>query len=126
MRYKLRATYFPDVDKVYFKLIRSSLDRSEIGKKAYRTFLKNGGKRDSQGRFSKPIKIIIKNGYFNRSTEMWTLTTEPEIQVDWVKVGQELQTTYHSNRGSIDEPEMVKRLTKVFKKHNLLREGVEI
>lgn len=102
-------------------------NRSEIGKKAYKTFLKNGGKRDSQGRFSKPTRIIIKGGHFKTGTDAWTLTIKPEkLQVDWERIGKDIKLVYISYPEESDDPRMVKRFANIFKKHGLLKEGVKI
>lgn len=61
MRHKLSESYKTVEDDYYFEPTLSwfeqPINRSEIGKKAYQTFLKNGGTRDSKGRFSKKQKI---------------------------------------------------------------------
>lgn len=79
-------------------------NRSSIGKKAYKTFLKNGGTRDSKGRFSKKQKI------------------------DWEKVYEDISDAYFSTGGSPgSRPELhTKAYFEVFKRHGLIKEGVEI
>lgn len=76
--------------------------RSKIGKKAYRTFLKNGGSRNSKGQFSKKQNI------------------------DWKKIGSQLWEEYMQNAGSVDNIDNVKAFAKVFQKHGLIDKGVEI
>ena len=155
MKYKLTNIYFTDADKYFYELtndhldyllMKNKLNRSEIGKKAYKTFLKNGGSRNSKGQFSNKEKYKIfsnftigdKTYYFKpmrgTSIELFdnqifikqtdgsysAITIEKPTekqQVDWEKLGDE------AYGGSAV---VAKVFAKVFKKHGLLKDGVEI
>lgn len=81
-------------------------NRSTIGKRAYKTFLKNGGSRNSKGQFSK--------------------------QFSWQKVYDEVREVSNYIDFLVEKEKIVKwdRITKiylkVFQKHGLIKEGVEI
>lgn len=77
-------------------------NRSKVGKKAYKTFLKNGGSRNSKGQFSKKKKI------------------------DWEKIGKELSSTYFNGNNVFESKENAKAFAKVFQKHGLIDKEVEI
>ena len=77
-------------------------NRSKVGKKAYKTFLKNGGSRNSKGQFSK------------------------KQEIDWEKIGKELSSTYFNGNNVFESKENVKAFAKVFQKHGLIDKGVEI
>jgi len=99
--------YFQDCeDTIVEGFVDSDLEpvvnRSKVGKKAYKTFLKNGGSRNSKGQFSKKQKI------------------------DWEKIGKELSSTYFNGNNVFESKENVKAFAKVFQKHGLIDKGVKI
>lgn len=116
--------------------------RSSIGKRAYKTFLKNGGTRDSKGRFSKKEKL--KSERFIESVNMhlrkynigyFEITKKEELffypkkqEIDWKKIGEDIEKAYLNTPGRPfnNRLEFAKAFAKVFKKHGLIREGVEI
>lgn len=77
-------------------------NRSEVGKRAYRTFIKNGGSRNSKGQFSKKQKI------------------------DWKKIAMGIHTAYFCTQDPIIAVSTIKRFAKVFQKHGLIDSNIKI
>lgn len=103
-------------------------NRSSIGKKAYRTFIKNGGSRNSKGQFSKKDSRWQKN-----PGEIWKAVWTPipiyppkKQKIDWKKIGEDMEKTYWKTDDLIYEEKMTKGLAKVFQKHGLISKEVEI
>lgn len=124
------------------EMLEPVTNRSKVGKKAYKTFLKNGGSRNSKGQFSKEEKLKSERfiesvnmhlrkyniGYFE-ITKKEELFFYPKKQViDWEALGSELCHAYLDAPGTLgsSRQEHTKAYFKVFQKLGLIKEGVEI
>lgn len=98
--------------------------RSSIGKKAYQTFLKNGGSRDIKGRFCGPITLTLSG-----NTHIVTTGSYKKEKIDWEIIGSDLYRAYMNTSGTLagyNRQNHAKAYAKVFQKHGLIKEEIEI
>lgn len=130
-------------------------NRSKVGKKAYKTFIKNGGQRDIRGRFTKeykkektfnsitlgdktyyfdPVRGVSMEFFDNRvfiyqpDDSYVSIFLNEDKKIDWEKIGEYINEAYKNTSGlpSHYPVEHAKAYAKVFQKHGLISKEIEI